>query len=52
MLCLNGRQIAFGPPEEALTMDALEQTYGGEVIRLDDDHVVTVDHHDHGEGPP
>ncbi len=52
VLCLNGRQIAFGPPEEALTMDALEQTYGGEVIRLDDDHVVTVDHHDHGEGPP
>jgi manganese/iron transport system ATP-binding protein/manganese/zinc/iron transport system ATP- binding protein len=52
VLCLNGRQIAFGTPDEALTMQALELTYGGEVIRLGDDRVVTVDHHDHGEGPP
>jgi ABC-type Mn2+/Zn2+ transport system ATPase subunit len=49
VLCLNGRQIAFGPPERALTMDALEQTYGGEVIRLGTDRIVTVDHHPHGD---
>jgi ABC-type Mn2+/Zn2+ transport system ATPase subunit len=52
VLCIHGRQVAFGPPAEALTMDALEQTYGGEVIRLGEERVVTVDHHHHGEGPP
>jgi manganese/iron transport system ATP-binding protein/manganese/zinc/iron transport system ATP- binding protein len=49
VLCLNGRQVAYGPPEQALTMDALEQTYGGEVIRLGEDRIVTVDHHHHGD---
>jgi ABC-type Mn2+/Zn2+ transport system ATPase subunit len=52
VLCLNGRQVAFGAPEEALTMEALEQTYGGEVIRIGEDRVVTVDHHHHGDQEP
>ena len=52
VLCLNGRQVAFGPPERALTMEALEQTYGGEVIRLGDQRLVTVDHHSHGDQEP
>ena len=51
VLCLNGRQVAFGPPADALTMEALEQTYGGEVIRVGDERVVTVDHHHHADEP-
>jgi ABC-type Mn2+/Zn2+ transport system ATPase subunit len=34
VLCLNRRQIAFGPPGETLTRDVLEQTYGGELVAL------------------
>ena len=52
VLCLNGRQVAFGAPAAALTMEALEQTYGGEVIRLGEDRIVTVDHHHHGDQEP
>jgi ABC-type Mn2+/Zn2+ transport system ATPase subunit len=35
VLCLNGRQIAFGPPGPTLTRAVLEATYGGEVVDLD-----------------
>ena len=34
VLCLNRRQIAFGPPEETLTRPVLEATYGGEIVTL------------------
>jgi ABC-type Mn2+/Zn2+ transport system ATPase subunit len=34
VLCLNRRQVAFGPPETALTREALEATYGGEIVRI------------------
>jgi len=34
VLCLNRRQIAFGPPDETLTRAVLEQTYGGELVAL------------------
>jgi ABC-type Mn2+/Zn2+ transport system ATPase subunit len=34
VLCLNRRQIAFGPPAETLTREVLEQTYGGELVAL------------------
>ena len=34
VLCLNRRQIAFGPPEETLTRDVLEETYGGAIVAL------------------
>jgi ABC-type Mn2+/Zn2+ transport system ATPase subunit len=34
VLCLNRRQIAFGPPEETLTRPVLEATYGGAIVRL------------------
>ena len=34
VLCLNRRQIAFGPPEETLTRPVLEQTYGAEIVPL------------------
>jgi manganese/iron transport system ATP-binding protein/manganese/zinc/iron transport system ATP- binding protein len=34
VLCLNGRQIAFGPPNEILTREVLERTYGGTIVTL------------------
>jgi ABC-type Mn2+/Zn2+ transport system ATPase subunit len=34
VLCLNRRQIAFGPPDETLTTDVLEQTYGAAIVAL------------------
>jgi ABC-type Mn2+/Zn2+ transport system ATPase subunit len=34
VLCLNGRQIAYGPPAETLTRQVLEATYGGEIVML------------------
>lgn len=35
VLCLNGRQVAFGPPAPTLTREVLEATYGGQVVDLD-----------------
>jgi ABC-type Mn2+/Zn2+ transport system ATPase subunit len=34
VLCLNRRQIAFGPPGEALSLAVLEATYGGTIVML------------------
>jgi ABC-type Mn2+/Zn2+ transport system ATPase subunit len=34
VLCLNRRQIAFGPPAETLTRETLEATYGGALMML------------------
>jgi ABC-type Mn2+/Zn2+ transport system ATPase subunit len=50
VLCLNGRQVAFGPPGEVLDRATLEATYGSEIIVLGDDRAVTVQHHEHGHG--
>ena len=48
VLCLNHRQTAFGPPDEALSAAALEATYGGELIVLPGgERAVTVQHHGH-----
>jgi manganese/iron transport system ATP-binding protein/manganese/zinc/iron transport system ATP- binding protein len=53
VLCVNRRQITFGNPSTALTRAALEQTYGDEIVVLDDDgsggpvRAVTVQHHHH-----
>jgi ABC-type Mn2+/Zn2+ transport system ATPase subunit len=51
VLCLNGRQVAFGPPG-VLTREVLEATYGGDVVPIDcavhgTDHVVLPPHHHH-----
>ena len=35
VLCLNGRQVAFGPPE-VLTRPVLEATYGGAIVSVED----------------
>jgi ABC-type Mn2+/Zn2+ transport system ATPase subunit len=47
VLCLNRRQVAFGPPAEVLDRGALEATYGPEIIVLEGgDRAVAVHHHD------
>jgi ABC-type Mn2+/Zn2+ transport system ATPase subunit len=53
VLCMNRRQIAFGPPAETLTRAVLEATYGGAIVRLpgdgggDDLGVLPPHHHHH-----
>jgi manganese/iron transport system ATP-binding protein/manganese/zinc/iron transport system ATP- binding protein len=51
VLCLNGRQIAYGPPAETLNRQVLEATYGHELIVLDGEgtpvRAVAVQHHEH-----
>ena len=51
VLCLNRRQVAFGPPAATLDRAALEATYGAEIVVLDDEggrvRAVTVQHHEH-----
>ncbi|MGH3991782.1 MAG: metal ABC transporter ATP-binding protein [Pseudonocardiaceae bacterium] len=54
VLCLNGRQVAFGPPAEVLDRATLEATYGRELIVIDEGgpaRAVTVQHHAHGHEP-
>jgi ABC-type Mn2+/Zn2+ transport system ATPase subunit len=45
VLCLNRRQIAFGPPEETLTRAVLEATYGGEIVTLPGEAALLPPHH-------
>jgi ABC-type Mn2+/Zn2+ transport system ATPase subunit len=40
VLCLNGRQVAFGPPAQTLDLATIRETYGRELI--------VVGHHEHG----
>ena len=50
VLCLNGAQVAFGPPEETLTLPTLERTYGGAIVELPGGGghgVLPPHHHDH-----
>jgi ABC-type Mn2+/Zn2+ transport system ATPase subunit len=48
VLCLHGRQVAFGPPEATLDRATLEATYGHELIVLEGGRgAVTIQHHEH-----
>jgi ABC-type Mn2+/Zn2+ transport system ATPase subunit len=51
VLCLNGHQVAFGPPPQVLDRRVLEETYGSELVILDTEggpvRAVTVQHHHH-----
>jgi len=50
VLCLNGRQVAFGPPAATLDRATIEATYGRELIVLDQEgaaRAVTIHHHEH-----
>jgi ABC-type Mn2+/Zn2+ transport system ATPase subunit len=51
VLCLNRRQVAFGPPATTLTRETLELTYGAEIVELTGERcVVPAHHHDHDHG--
>ena len=53
VLCLNRRQVAFGPPAEALDRPTIEATYGRELIVLEEPgaaRAVTIQHHEHEHG--
>jgi ABC-type Mn2+/Zn2+ transport system ATPase subunit len=51
VLCLNRRQVAFGPPDETLTRPVLEQTYGAEIVPIPAGEgqaaVLPPHHHEH-----
>jgi len=48
VLCLNHRQIAFGEPEETLTSEVVQSTYGSEIVTLSDGTAaVATGHHSH-----
>jgi ABC-type Mn2+/Zn2+ transport system ATPase subunit len=51
VLCLHGRQVAFGPPAEILTREVLEQTYGSEIVVIEAGgeriEALAVQHHHH-----
>jgi ABC-type Mn2+/Zn2+ transport system ATPase subunit len=52
VLCLHGRQVAFGRPAEVLTRPTLEATYGRELIVIDEPggaRAVTIHHHRHDD---
>jgi manganese/iron transport system ATP-binding protein/manganese/zinc/iron transport system ATP- binding protein len=49
VLCLNGTQVAFGPPAATLDRATLQATYGHELIVLEGGTgAVTIQHHEHG----
>jgi ABC-type Mn2+/Zn2+ transport system ATPase subunit len=47
VLCLNRRQIAFGPPEETLSREVLEETYGGAIVALPGEEAAVLPPHHH-----
>jgi ABC-type Mn2+/Zn2+ transport system ATPase subunit len=53
VLCLNGRQVAFGAPD-VLTRAVLEETYGGAIVAVPEGDglsargILPAHHHEHG----
>ena len=48
VLCLNRRQLGFGPPAETLDAETLERTYGEEIVVLEvGRRVLSLQHHAH-----
>jgi len=48
VICLHGRQIAFGAPATTLTTDVLRRTYGDELVILPGgERAIAVEHHAH-----
>jgi ABC-type Mn2+/Zn2+ transport system ATPase subunit len=45
VLCLNRRQIAFGPPAVTLTQSVLEATYGDAIVALGEAGAILPAHH-------
>ena len=49
VLCLNRRQIAYGPPRQTLTLEVLEATYGAEIVPVDGTECAILPAHHHAE---
>jgi ABC-type Mn2+/Zn2+ transport system ATPase subunit len=49
VLCLNRRAVAFGEPNEVLTLEVLERTYGGAIVTLPgrEAAILPPHHHEH-----
>jgi ABC-type Mn2+/Zn2+ transport system ATPase subunit len=51
VLCLNRRQVAYGPPAKTLTRAVLEETYGSEIVVIEAGgepvRALAVQHHHH-----
>jgi ABC-type Mn2+/Zn2+ transport system ATPase subunit len=49
VLCVNGRQIAIGAPDEVLSLAVLEATYGGSIVELpgSTSRAILPPHHHH-----
>jgi ABC-type Mn2+/Zn2+ transport system ATPase subunit len=48
VLCVNRRQIAIGPPEQALDREVLEATYGGAIVEIPGSgRAILPPHHHH-----
>jgi ABC-type Mn2+/Zn2+ transport system ATPase subunit len=48
VLCLNRRTIAFGEPDRVLSPEALAETYGADIVRIDGhDHLAVLPPHHH-----
>jgi manganese/iron transport system ATP-binding protein/manganese/zinc/iron transport system ATP- binding protein len=48
VLCLNRRQVAYGPPAKTLTVETLKSTYGDEMIVIAPGvQAIAVEHHEH-----
>lgn len=45
VLCLNGKQVALGPPASTLTKDVLEATYGEAIVALGGEAAILPAHH-------
>jgi ABC-type Mn2+/Zn2+ transport system ATPase subunit len=53
VLCLNRSQVGFGPPEEVLTREVLEATYGGQIVEIpggEGRRGILPPHHHHQHG--
>jgi ABC-type Mn2+/Zn2+ transport system ATPase subunit len=52
VICLNRRQVAFGPPDATLTREVVEATYGGAIVDVPGDDagrgILPAHHHGHG----
>lgn len=47
VLCLNGRQVAFGEPTATLTRVVLEATFGSDLLELPGGGLIAPPHHHH-----
>jgi manganese/iron transport system ATP-binding protein/manganese/zinc/iron transport system ATP- binding protein len=47
VLCLNGRQVAFGEPTATLKRDVLEETFGSDLLELPGGGLIAPPHHHH-----